>query len=136
MTSQQKAKLKTYITNGQIDLAIVLLNSIDTSPVRSKAQNDSIHLWLDMVARELDKNGHTVQNVVAKIQRAEIRPNGKNLKEVMWRPYQIAALGKESTTKLKKHEVDRVYEGLNKFLGEHFKFHIPFPHDPDKISNY
>jgi hypothetical protein len=133
MTSQQKRQLREYIINSDPDRAVALLNSIDTTiGTRTKAQNDSIHLWLDMVAEELDKNGHTVQNVVAKIQKAEIRPTGKNLKEVMWRPYQIAALGKDSTTKLNKLEVDRVYEGLNKFIGEHFKFHIPFPSDEQK----
>lgn len=96
---------------------------------RSGAQNRSLHLWLTQVAQELDKEGHTIQNVVAKIQRAEIRPTGENLKEVLWRPYMLAATGKESTTKLDKAEVDRIYEGLNKFLGEHFHIHIPFPSD-------
>lgn len=31
MTSQQKAKLKDYIKNGQTDYAIALLDTIDTS---------------------------------------------------------------------------------------------------------
>lgn len=72
------------------------------------------------MAEELDKNGHTLQNVVEKIQKAEIRPTMSNLKEALWKPYQFAALGKESTTQLDKLEVDKVYEGLNKFLGEQF----------------
>jgi len=96
---------------------------------RTTRQNSAIHLWLTQVAEELDKLGHTIQNVVAKIQRAEIRPTGKSLKEVLWRPYQIAAFHKESTTELNKAEVDKIYEGLNKFLGEHFEIHIPFPSD-------
>lgn len=99
---------------------------------RTPSQNSSIHLWLEMVASELDRHGHTVQNIVEKIKRAEIRPNKTVLKEVLWRPYQIAALGKESTTELTKHEVDKVYEGLNKFLAENFEMHIPFPSDESK----
>lgn len=99
---------------------------------RTSAQNSSIHLWLTQVAEELDKHGHTIQNVVQQIKQAEIRPTGKNLKEILWRPYQIAALQKDSTTKLNKLEVDKVYEGLNKFLGEHFQIHIPFPVDEKK----
>jgi hypothetical protein len=99
---------------------------------RTGKQNDSFHLWLSQVAEEMDKHGVTVQNVVARIQKAEIRPTGDNLKEVLWRPYQIAATGKESSTKLTKAEIDRVYEGLNKFIGEHFELHIPFPSEEGK----
>ena len=50
-----------------------------------------------------------------------------NLKETLWKPYQIAAVQKDSTTKLDKAQVDKVYEGLNKFLGENFEVHIPWP---------
>lgn len=97
---------------------------------RTDAQSRSIHLWLELVAEELDRHGHTVQDIVEKIRRAEIRPNKTVLKEVLWRPYQIAALQKESTTELTKHEVDKVYEGLNKFLADNFDgLHIPFPSD-------
>lgn len=100
---------------------------------RTDSQNKAIHLWLELVAEELDKLGHTVQDVVARIKRAEIRPNKTVLKEVLWRPYQIAALQKESTTELTKHEVDKVYEGLNKFLADNFDgLHIPFPSDETK----
>lgn len=98
----------------------------------SSQQLKSIHLWLELLAAELDKNGHTVQNIVEKIRRAEIRPNKTVLKEVLWRPYQLAALGKESTTELTKGEVDKVYEGLNKFIGQEFEIHVPFPSDSHK----
>jgi hypothetical protein len=96
---------------------------------KTRQQEKSYHLWLRLVAEELDKHGHTIQDVVAQIKHAEIHPTGKNLKEVMWRPYQMAAVQKESTTKLNKAEVDKIYEGLNKFLGEHFHIHVPFPND-------
>lgn len=99
------------------------------SQPRTPQQSRALHLWLSMVAEELDKHGHTIQNVVEKIRKAEIRPTKDNLKEVMWKPYQMAALQKDSTTKLTKHEVDIVYEGLNKFLGQEFEIHIPFPHE-------
>jgi hypothetical protein len=94
---------------------------------RTLPQNNAIHKWLTDVALELDKGGHTIQNVVAAIKRAEIRPTMLALKEVLWRPYMIAATGKESTTQLDTAEVDKVYEGLNKFLGENFELFIPFP---------
>lgn len=101
---------------------------------RTNAQNAAMHLWLSQVAAELDKEGFTLQNVVAEIKQAEIRPTGKNLKEAMWRPYQLAATGKASSAQLDKQEVDRVYEGLNKFLGEHFHIHVPFPSEDKNVK--
>jgi hypothetical protein len=134
MDSKTKAKLIQFLENGQVDLALSFLKEIKvTAGARTPAQNRAIHKWLTLVAEELDRRGFTIQNVVAKIRRAEIRPTMENLKEVMWRPYQIAALKKESTTQLTKQEVDKVYEGLNKFLAVEFNgLHIPFPCDTEK----
>lgn len=134
MDSNTKKKLINFLENGQVDQALSFLKLIKVQAGnRSAKQNSSIHLWLTMVAEELDRHGFTIQNVVAKIRRAEIRPTMENLKEVMWRPYQIAALKKDSTTKLNRLEVDKVYEGLNKFLAENFDgLHVPFPSDEAK----
>lgn len=134
MDSKTKAKLIQFLENGQTDLALSFVKAIKVQVGnRTSKQNSAIHLWLTQVAEELDRHGFTIQNVVAKIRRAEIRPTMENLKEVMWRPYQIAALKKESTTELNKLEVDKVYEGLNKFLAENFDgMHIPFPSDEQR----
>lgn len=98
---------------------------------RSGQQNKSIHLWLAWIADELNRNGHTMQNVLERIKRAEIRPTMIALKEVVWKPYQTAAFGKESSTQLTKNEVTETYEGLNKFFGQEFEIHIPFPDDSE-----
>lgn len=150
MTTQEYEALKTIAYGKDAVCPSLLRNFLDEVSVeeaqetpeigqnapnkgtRTQRQNNSIHLWLTQLAEELDRHGHTIQNVVAKIQRAEIRPTGEALKEVLWRPYQIAAFKKESTTQLNKSEVDRVYEGLNKFLGENFEIHVPFPSDENR----
>lgn len=144
MTKQEKDKLTEISLSDTLKVGSLLRNYLDTVEIeekeakktgtRTKKQNDSFNLWLAQVAEALDKDGHTVQNVVAKIQKAEIRPTRDNLMEVMWRPYQIAATRKESSTKLTKGEVDKIYEGLNKFLGEHFHLHIPFPSRKNALS--
>lgn len=101
---------------------------------RTLSQNAAIHLWLEMVADALDREGHTVQDIVQKITRAEIRPNKDVLKEVMWRPYQLAATKKESSTELNKSEVSLIYDGLNKWLSENFELSVPFPSDEGKAE--
>lgn len=140
MTKQDVDKLKAIIELPPWEVRRALTTFIENIEVtekpkklRTNSQNASIHLWLTWVADELDKQGFTLQNVVASIKRAEIRPTMENLKEVMFKPYMKAATGKDSTTQLEKHEVDKVYEGLNKFLGDNFDgLHIPFPSDDAK----
>jgi len=131
MTSQEISQLKE-IYNGnpkeiKYHLGVFIGKEENKNGTRTLNQNAAIHLWLTQVAEELDRHGHTLQNVVGKIQRAEIRPTMSNLKESVWKPYQLAAVQKESTTQLNKLEVDKIYEGLNKFFGENFEIHIPFP---------
>ncbi len=102
-------------------------------PQRTHEQNNALHLYLSQVAEALDREGHTLQDVVKAIKRAEIRPTGSALKEVVWRPLQQIIHGKTSTTELTKHDIDPVYEAMNKWLGEQFHIHIPFPNDSSKI---
>ena len=133
MTSQQKRQLKEYIQNGDIQRAVALLNLIDTRPTRTIPQNNSLHLYLTLVADELDKKGFTMQDVVKAIRRAEIRPTMEAIKAVVWKPLQQIITGVESTTKIKTSDVDRVYETMNKWLGDNFDgIHVPFPSNEQK----
>jgi len=98
-----------------------------TEQQRTSQQNRALHKYLSLLAEELDRNGHTLQDVVKAIKKAEIRPTPNALKEVVWKPMQEIMLGKKSTTELTKLEVDQVYEMVNAFIGREFHFHIPFP---------
>jgi hypothetical protein len=101
---------------------------------RSSAQNNSIHLYLEQVAIALDREGHSMQDVVKAIKKAEIRPTMEALKEIVWKPIQWILFKKKSTTKLITTEVDRVYETVNAFIGREFQIHIPFP--SQEIKDY
>jgi hypothetical protein len=104
---------------------------------RTINQNNALHKYLELVAEALDREGHTMQDVVKAIRRAEIRPTKEALKEVVWKPLQEIILSKKSTTELTKHEIDPVYEAMNKWLGQEFHIHIPFPNRelPDLAGN-
>ena len=100
---------------------------------RTKTQNNALHLYLTQVAEALDREGHTMQDVIKCITKVEIRPTMHNVKEIIWREIQKAQLGKESTTDLNKQEdIDKVYDAMNKWLGHYFSIHIPFPNDEQK----
>ncbi len=108
----------------------------DTLVNRTPSQNNSLHLWFDLVAKELNEAGYTVQMVLK--EKVDLDFDGDKVKELLWRPAQQAILKKKSTTELKKiTDIDRVWEHLNRHLGEKFGIHVPFPANPDYVgSNY
>lgn len=92
---------------------------------RTSAQNNSLHLYLKMLSQELNEAGLDMKQVV----KVDIEWNTVNAKEYLWRPIQKALLKKDSTTRLKKSEVSRVYEHLNRLTAEKWGISIPFPSD-------
>jgi len=94
---------------------------------RTDQQRKAIEIYCKQIAEELDRHGHTLQDVVKAIRRAEIRPTQSNIKAIVWNGISDALLGKDSSTKLDKLEVDKVYEMMNAFIGREFEFHVPFP---------
>lgn len=98
---------------------------------RTQNQNSALHLYLTWVARELQNQGQTLQDVVKAIKKVEIVPTKNNLKEVVWKEIQKVVTGKESTTKLTKHEVTEVYQVMSMWLAKEFKIDLPFPNDED-----
>jgi hypothetical protein len=109
--------------------------------VRTDTQNRSLHLWLDMVSKELNGAGYNVQLVLKEV--IDLEWTGELAKELLWRPIQKALIKKKSTTELDKvQEIDIVYDHINRYLAERFHIHVPFPNDPDKkkpavtVENY
>lgn len=58
---------------------------------------------------------------------AELKKTPETIKEYLWRPIQEAQLQKKSTTQLDTTEINKVYETLNRHLGEKTGVHIAFP---------
>lgn len=90
-------------------------------------QRRALELYLRQVADELNDAGYTVQ--LALKERMDISWSHDLVKELLWRPMQKAITKKHSTKLLNKaHEIDNIYEHLNRHLGEKFGLHVPFPH--------
>lgn len=93
---------------------------------RTGRQNRAMHKWFQLVADALNESGNNVQVVLK--QKVDIDWTAALVKEVLWRTAQKVILQKESTTELKKGELDPVLEHLNRHLSEKFLIeHIPFP---------
>lgn len=120
-----KKQLSDFLAENKTKTFIVQLKR--ETGRRTDAQNNSIHLYLSWVARELINKGYTIQDVVEKIRKAEITPTTENLKEVMWKPMQQAVLKTKSTRELSKTDVDEVYAPLSMWLSKEFQIDLPFP---------
>ena len=96
---------------------------------RTDQQRKSIEVLCRLVAEELNEKGETLKTVLEK-KSVDVLCTQENIKENILKPI-IRALYpyKISTTQLNTIEVDRVYEVLNKWLGENFGIHVPFPNN-------
>lgn len=101
---------------------------------RSMSQNRALHKYCEMVAKELENQGVTMQDVVKKVDMVEILPTTRTVKEIIFKPIQEATLGKKSTTELSTVEVSKVYEVMSMFLAKQFKISLPFPSQEDTDS--
>jgi hypothetical protein len=90
---------------------------------RTLAQNNAIHLWFNQLAEALADAGYDVKQVI----RVEIPWTEYMVKELLWRPVQKALYGKRSTTELTTAEVTRIYDVINKTIGERIHVFVPFP---------
>lgn len=104
-----------------------LMMQITTEKQRSQLQNNSLHLWLTMVADQLNSMGLDVRQVLAKSKRQEIPWTPEAVKTHLWKPVQEAYMGEKSTTRASTTDYPAIYEILNKTFGQQFGFHVPWP---------
>ena len=97
---------------------------------RSDSQNRALHKFFSLLADTLNDMGLDMRKVLKPTY--FIPWNTQAVKDHLWRPFQIAITGKESTTKLTKldGEIDEIHKVLMRELGE--KKHVPFIKFPSK----
>ena len=98
---------------------------------RTKTQNNSLHVYLRLVADALNEAGQDMQIVLAKS--PSIPWSEKSVKEAIWRPIQKAQVLKQSTTQLDTKEPGEVFETVTKFLSEFIEF-VPWPSVEEQIN--
>jgi len=84
-----------------------------------------MHLYFQLLADELNNAGHDMRKMLKP--NIDIEWNTQSVKTYLWKPIMKAISKKTSTTELEKDEVSKIYETLNRFLGEKLSIHVPFP---------
>lgn len=103
-------------------------------PQRTTQQNKALHLLLGMLANALNDAGYDMKKTLR--EDVDIPWEAKTVKEYLWRPIQQAQLGKDSTTELTTVEIDKVFDTLNRHLGEKTGVHVSFPSIEELIMQY
>lgn len=93
---------------------------------RTIQQNKALHKYFEQLAEALNNEGLDMRIVLKP--EIDIPWNKDTVKEFLWKPVQRLQVGKDSTTELLKDgDIDKIYETLNRFMGEKFFVHVPFP---------
>ncbi len=116
---QREALLKYIEKNKHKDISFKVIQ-----PTRTSQQNKGIHAFCREVASQLEERGLDMRQVLK--QTTEITPTMELVKNHMWKPVQNAMFDKNSTAKLTKKEVDRVYQELARHLAERFDINVRF----------
>ena len=92
---------------------------------RTEQQNKALHVLFTLLANTLNDAGLDMRKVLKPT--VDIPWTTQTVKDQLWRPVQQAMLGKESTTELSTTDIDKVFDVINRHLGEKFGIHEDFP---------
>lgn len=92
---------------------------------RTLKQNDSLYLYLSMLATELNDSGNDMRKVLKPT--VDIPWSTDTVKRFLWKPIQEIMMDKKSTTELTTDELDKIYKVLDRHVSEKCGVHIEFP---------
>jgi len=98
---------------------------------RTTQQNRAVHKYFALLAETLNEAGLDMRQTLKPD--VDIPWTPLNIKTYLWKPIQLAQLHKESTADLTTDEVNKVYEVLNRHLGEKLGVHVEFPSSEEQL---
>lgn len=103
----------------------VSMNTEKKYPQRTLTQNAALHIYFKLISDALNNAGLDMRKVLKP--GVDIPWSPKMVKEYIWRSVQKAQLGKRSTTELSTADIDKVFDVINRHLGEKFGIHEDWP---------
>jgi len=98
---------------------------------RTLQQNKALWKYFELLADELNSGGYDMRKTLKHT--IDIPWDKNTICEFIWRPVQEAQLGKKSTTDLTTSEIDKIYETINRYLGEKTGVFVDFPSDESPL---
>ena len=100
--------------------------SLKPKDKRTAAQNNALHLYFKLLADDLNEAGFDQLTFPWK-EGAKLDWTAESVKEHLWKPIQNAMLKESQTSKMKKEDVDKVYQTLARALAEKTGVTTSFP---------
>lgn len=96
---------------------------------RTGKQNNSLHLYISLLADTLAAAGYDMRQII----KVEITPTPENVKETMIRPIMKALFPDvTSTAQLTTKQINQVYDVVNRATAERLGVSIEFPSEEKK----
>jgi GH18 family chitinase len=99
---------------------------------RTLTQNRALHKYFGLLSDELNTLGLDMKTVLKP--EVEIAWSSESVKNYLWRPIQKVMLEVDSTKDLNTKQIDKVFDVLNRHIGEKFGVHIAFPSIEEVIN--
>jgi hypothetical protein len=106
--------------NGEYEFALKKIPQ-----TRTAQQRKALQLYCTIIAKQLNDSGNSVQITLA--QAVDREWDMDAVKSLLWKPIQKIVINKESTADADRNEYTKVYDVLNRFLGEKFGVGCAFP---------
>jgi len=91
---------------------------------RTPKQNNSLHLYCELLAAALDAGGFDMREVI----KVPIKPTKENVKEEMIKPVMRKLYpGLTSTTQLTTTQASELYDVVDRATGQSLGIHVPWP---------
>jgi len=107
-----------YIAGNKITVLI-------EKPKRTDQQRKAIEVYCNMLAKKLSDSGKDIMTTLK--QDASIPWTQELIKSLVWKPIQKTMFDTNSTTKLNTEQVSKVYEVINRHMGENHGVSFNFP---------
>ena len=101
---------------------------------RTDQQRKALEVYCKLCAEAINNAGLTMQESLKTLM--DVEWSQETFKNIVWKAAQKKFLNKDSTTQLEKHEIDEVYDHVNRWLAKLGVDSIPFPTDEKRIGNY
>ena len=108
-------------------LEVVDFEIIKKKKRRTTQQNKAIHRFCEMLALSFNAAGITKRLTLPSGYVIETDWSAGAIKNDIWKPIQEHLFGTSSTTELETHQVDQVYQIINRDVAAAQNVHVPFP---------
>ena len=102
-----------------------LVLTLKAGMTRTNLQNASLHKYCELLASELNQHGFDMDKTLNDA--ISIPWNLLLVKELIWKPVQLAMIDETSTTKANRKDYGAIYDVINRYISEKFGVHVAWP---------